>query len=117
MWAMKAGPTTITGVTGAAAVTNAAVNVGTYALTETGPAGYTAGAWSCTAGTLVGSNLTLALNQTATCTINNNDISPRLTLVKTVTNDNGGTAVVSAFTLTATGPRPMPSVATPIHST
>ena len=39
----------------------------------------------------------------ATCTINNNDNGPSLTLLKTVTNDNGGTAVNTAWTLTATG--------------
>jgi uncharacterized repeat protein (TIGR01451 family) len=98
------GPTTISGLSGAPAVTNAAVNVGTYTLAETALAGYTAGAWSCTAGTLTGSSLVLSVGQTATCTINNNDIAPRLTLVKTVTNDDGGTATTASFTLTATGP-------------
>jgi large repetitive protein len=98
------GPTTITGVSGTGAVTSQSVSAGTYVLSETGPAGYTAGAWSCTAGTLTGSSLVLSLGQSSTCTINNNDISPVLTLVKTVTNDNGGTAAVIAFTLTATGP-------------
>ena len=39
------GPTTITGATGSAAVTNASVNAGTYTLSEsTGPAGYLPGA-------------------------------------------------------------------------
>jgi uncharacterized repeat protein (TIGR01451 family) len=104
-WTLTAtGPTTISGASGTAAVTSQPVAPGDYALSETGPAGYAAGAWSCTAGTLVGSNLTLAYGQTATCSINNNDISPVLTLVKTVTNDNGGTQVVAAWTLTATGP-------------
>ena len=98
------GPTTISGVSGAGSVTNASVNAGTYALSETNVAGYAAGAWSCTSGTLAGSNLTLTVGQTATCTINNNDIQPRLTLVKTVTNDNGGTATTAAFTLSAAGP-------------
>jgi uncharacterized repeat protein (TIGR01451 family) len=98
------GPTTITGASGAVAVTSAAVNTGTYVLSETGPAGYTASAWSCTAGTLTGSSLVLTPGQTSTCTINNNDIAPRLTLVKTITNDNGGTAVLASFPLTATGP-------------
>jgi uncharacterized repeat protein (TIGR01451 family) len=98
------GPVTISGVSGAGSVTNAAVSAGSYALAETTVAGYAASAWSCTAGSLAGSNLTLALGQNATCTINNNDIAPRLTLVKTVTNDNGGTATTAAFTLTATGP-------------
>jgi uncharacterized repeat protein (TIGR01451 family) len=98
------GPVTITGTSGAGSVTNATVSAGTYALAETTVAGYAASAWSCTAGTLVGANLTLALGQSATCTINNNDVAPRLTLVKTVTNDNGGTATTAAFTLSAAGP-------------
>jgi large repetitive protein len=98
------GPTSITGLSGAVAVTNAAVNAGTYTLAETALAGYTAGAWSCTAGTLTGSSLVLTIGQTSTCTINNNDIGPTLTLVKTVTNDNGGTATTSSVTLSATGP-------------
>jgi uncharacterized repeat protein (TIGR01451 family) len=98
------GPTTISGVSGAPAVTNAAVNAGTYTLAETALANYTPGAWSCTSGTLTGSSLVLTVGQTATCTINNDDIAPRLTLVKTVTNDNGGTATTANFTLSATGP-------------
>lgn len=98
------GPATITGVTGAAAITNAPVNVGTYTLTEAGPAGYSPGAWSCTAGTLTGNSLVLSLNQSASCSLNNADISARLTLKKTVINDNGGTAAVGDFFLSATGP-------------
>ena len=42
-----------------------------------------------------------------TCTINNNDQPAKLTLVKTVTNDNGGTAVPTAWTLAAAGPTPI----------
>ncbi|WP_454259443.1 DUF7507 domain-containing protein [Pseudoxanthomonas mexicana] len=98
------GPTTITGVSGAAAVTNRPVNAGVYTLSEVTAAGYAAGAWSCTAGTLSGSQLTLANGQSATCTITNNDHPATLTLVKTVVNDNGGTATVTSFPLTATGP-------------
>ena len=41
----------------------------------------------------------------ATCTINNNDIAPKLHLRKVVVNDNGGTKTVSDFTLTANGTR------------
>ena len=57
-WTLSAtGPTTISGHTGEAAITNAPVNAGTYALAETGgPDGYTAGAWSCDGGTLTGSS-------------------------------------------------------------
>jgi hypothetical protein len=78
---------------------------GTYALSETGgPAGYTASAWVCVGGTQVGSNITVALGQSAVCTIVNNDQAATLTLVKKVVNDNGGTAAATAWTLTADGP-------------
>ena len=40
---------------------------------------------------------------TATCTIDNDDQPATLTLVKTVNNDNGGTAVPTAWTLAAGG--------------
>ena len=100
-WTLTAaGPTPISGATGSAAVTNAPVNAGTYTLSESGgPAGYTASAWSCTGGTQTGASIALALGQSATCTINNNDIAAQLTLVKTVTNDNGGTAAADRVDL------------------
>ena len=47
--------------------------------------------------------ITLTPGQSTTCTITNDDIAPSLTLNKTVTNDNGGTAPNTAWTLTATG--------------
>ncbi|MFD1299963.1 hypothetical protein ACFQ4Q_25400, partial [Lysobacter gummosus] len=106
-WTLGAdGPTDISGASGAPAVTDAAVNAGTYTLSETGgPAGYTAGAWACTGGgTLTGDSLVLAGGEDVTCTINNDDRAATLTLVKTVTNDNGGTAVATAWTLGADGP-------------
>ena len=108
-WTLAAaGPTPISGATGSAPVTNATVNAGTYTLSESGgPVGYTAGAWSCTAGTLTGASLVLPLDACATCTINNNDQQAHLTLVKTVTNDNGGTALPTAWTLAAAGPTPL----------
>jgi hypothetical protein len=73
-------------------------------LTETTLAGYTPSSWSCTGGTQSGANIALALGGAATCTISNDDIAPLLTLVKVVTNDNGGTKTVSDFPLTASGP-------------
>ncbi len=90
-------------------MTNAAVNAGTYSLAESGgPAGYAAGSWSCDAGTLTGSSLLLGVGVSATCTINNNDQPAHLTLVKTVTNDNGGAAVPTAWTLSGSGPTRSP---------
>ena len=43
-WTLTAtGPTTVSGTAGNRSVTGATVEVGTYDLSETGPAGYTAG--------------------------------------------------------------------------
>ncbi|MEO9197131.1 MAG: hypothetical protein ABI206_00135, partial [Antricoccus sp.] len=106
-WTLTAtGPSTITGKTGASTVTNAAVPVGTYALTETGPAGYTPSDWTCTGGTsTTATTITLALGQSATCTIKNTAKPATLTLIKTVDNGTtGATAIPTDWTLTATGP-------------
>ena len=53
---------------------------------------------------MTGSSLVLTPGVSATCTIDNDDQPASLTLVKTVTNDHGGTAAPGAWTLTATGP-------------
>ena len=98
-WTLYAGDNAVTGSeTGALAT----VLAGTYALSESdGPAGYTGGAWSCAGGVLNGNNITVALGEEITCTIVNDDNAPSLTLVKKVTNDNGGSAEASAWTLNA----------------
>ena len=116
-WTLAAaGPTPISGTSGSAPVTNAEVDAGTYTLSESaGPAGYTAGTWSCTAGTLTGSSLVLPVGTSATCTIDNDDQPAQLTLVKTVTNDNGGTAPPTAWTLVRR-PAPRPSQGRPGQS-
>src|SRR5262249_16595882 len=54
-----AGPTPISGPGGA----DGAVNAGSYVLSETGPAGYAAGAWSCAGGSLQGATVTVALGE------------------------------------------------------
>ena len=56
------------------------------------------------AGHRPGASIALALGESATCTITNDDIPATLTLVKEVVNDDGGTALDTAWTLTATGP-------------
>jgi hypothetical protein len=93
------------GAAGAADVTsNATFKAGTYALSESGPGGYTASTWVCTGtGAQNGSSIALANGQSATCTITNDDNAPSLTLNKIVVTDNGGTALESAWTLTANG--------------
>jgi uncharacterized repeat protein (TIGR01451 family) len=107
-WTLSAdGPTPISGATGASAVTNAIVGAGTYTLSESGgPSGYSASSWSCVkngAAPVTGNSITLAVGDSATCTINNDDQAPTLTLIKTVTNDNGGNNQASEWTLSATG--------------
>jgi hypothetical protein len=79
---------------------------GTYDLSESsGPTGYEASAWSCTGGTQIDDDsIALAIGESATCTITNDDIAAGLTLVKVVRNDGGGTAVPSDWTLVADGP-------------
>ncbi len=106
-WTLSAsGPTPISGAEGNTAVTNAAVNAGSYDLSESaGPTGYTNGTtWVCTGGTQNdGDTVTIAPGENVTCVITNNDNAPVLHLRKVVVNDNGGTATVSNFTLTANG--------------
>ncbi len=53
--------------------------------------------------TVTNSQVAIGLGQDVTCTINNDDVAPSLTLKKIVVNDNGGSALASAWTLTATG--------------
>ena len=80
-----------------------------YVLSETGgPAvGYSAIGWSCSGDvSLNGNEITLGSGG-GSCTITNDDQPPSLTLVKQVTNDNGGAAQSSEWTLSADGPTPI----------
>ncbi len=108
-WTLTASPNGIPGQppvsgNGADGVTDQAVSAGSYTLGEQGPAGFTAGTWTCTGGTLDGTTLTLALDDAATCTITNTARVPTLTLVNRVDNGTtGGTAQPTDWTLSATG--------------
>ncbi|MDX6510824.1 MAG: hypothetical protein QOE36_328 [Gaiellaceae bacterium] len=82
---------------GAEAGTNVTVDPGAYGVTEGAHAGYTA-SYSA------GCNSTLAIGETKTCTITNDDIAPVLNVVKHVVNDNGGTAVAGDFQITVDDP-------------
>ena len=108
-WTLTAdGPTPVSGSTGDDAVTSAPVMVGEYELSENGPAGYGASDWECTgASETTTDTVTLAEGDEVTCTIVNDDQPARLTLVKRVVNDNGGTAVATEWTLAADGPTPL----------
>jgi hypothetical protein len=59
--------------------------------------GYTAGPW--TGDCAANGTVTLALGDDKTCTITNSDVQPKLRLIKTVVNDNGGTLTVADFPL------------------
>jgi hypothetical protein len=82
---------------------NSEVRAGTgYTLSEFGgPSGYASEGWKCDGGSLDGNQITLGLDEDVTCTITNNDIAPKLTLVKILSIDNGGSAIASAWTLKA----------------
>ena len=101
-------------IPGAGSTLTLPVNAGTYTLAEASSlTGYTASAWRCVGGTLAedGITLTVAHGATVTCTItNDDDATSHLKLVKTVVNDNGGTAAATAWTLTATGPTSLSGV-------
>ena len=110
-WTLTAtGPTTgVSGTTGEAAVTGAAVAIGSYALSEDGPAGYTAGAWTCTDGgtdvPVTDGAVPIGLGQEVTCAIDNDDQPAQLTLRKVVdVGTTGATQTPADWTLTATGP-------------
>ncbi len=109
-WTLSAdGPTPISGSSGSPAVTRATVTAGTYELSEAdGPTGYTASAWMCTGGTAsTGTAVTVAVGNSATCTITNTAVAPTLTLIKQVSNTHGGTALPNDWTLAADGPTPI----------
>ncbi len=93
--------------------TTKSVSAGAYALSESGgPANYTLSySGDCDAQ----GNVTVASGASATCTLTNDDQAAHLRLLKTVVNDNGGTAVPSDFTLSANGPTPI-SGTSPVSS-
>ena len=56
---------------------------------------------------MTGSTVTLASAESATCTITNDDVAADVDVGEEVVNDDGGTAVPTDWTLTATGPTPI----------
>src|SRR2546430_8328836 len=76
--------------------TQVGLAAGQYSVEEGDHTGYTETKSADCAGTI-------AIGDTKTCTITNDDVAPKLHLRKVVTNDNGGTKTVADFTLTANG--------------
>jgi len=77
--------------------TTKTLDAGSYLIVETGgPSSYSLSySGDCDSS----GNITLALGDSKTCTLTNDDIAPKLTVTKNVVNDNGGKAVVSDFPL------------------
>ncbi|WP_243075619.1 SpaA isopeptide-forming pilin-related protein [Microbacterium sp. SS28] len=111
-WTLNAtGIVTASGVEGSPAVTDAFVPVGTYELTETGgPAGYLQTGLECAGGIFTAAaagkpaTVTVAAASHVVCTFTNDDVAPKLTLVKKVVTTGGGVSGATDWTLTATGP-------------
>ncbi|WP_402840253.1 VWA domain-containing protein [Microbacterium sp. GXS0129] len=83
------------------------VPAGSYGLAElAGPAGYTLTGLSCDTGDVSPQNPTvmIGVGQHVVCTFTNDDVAPRLTLVKTMEHRNGGTATADDWTLEARTP-------------
>src|SRR5437773_202866 len=81
---------------GSEAGTVVTLNAGAYSVDEATVIGYAKSLSSGCAGTI-------AVSETKTCTITNDDIArPQLTVIKHVVNDDGGTKVASDFAITVT---------------
>ena len=81
------------------------VDAGSYELGESGPAGYTAGDWSCLSGNtelaLRDGKVAVANGQSVNCEITNTDQPGTLILTKHVLNNSGGSSLASDVTLRA----------------
>ena len=95
------GTDSFSGVSGTSAVTDVNVTPGTYTLSESMVSGYDASAWVCTGATsYTSTQVVLSVGDDAVCTITNDDRQfGTLTLEKDVTNNSGGAALETDFTL------------------
>src|SRR4029453_5486975 len=82
--------------------TEVTVDPGSYTVSESGPSGY-ADSYSadCTG--------SIAIGESKTCTVTNDDIAPKLTVIKHVINDDGGGASAGDFTMTVHAPATTPA--------
>lgn len=92
-WTLNfAGPASGSGVEGAGSVTAVQVPVGIYALSESGPSGYSQTSISCTGTDTNGADgLTLSAGETVTCTFTNDDVvrAGSVTIIKHTVGGDG----------------------------
>jgi len=95
-------PTNLTGTTPVDSSTT--FKVDTYTLAESGaPAGYTAGLWVCVGGAQIGSAVSVALGESATCTIKNTFISATTETITVIKAVVGGAKDIGDFPLLVSG--------------
>lgn len=87
--------------------TTVTLNAGAYSVDEVGLSGYAKSLSADCSGTI-------AIGDSKTCTVTNDDIAPTLTLVKTVINDNGGNLQVFQVPLFISGSPATSGVAYPV---
>ena len=80
--------------------TSVDLNAGSYVVSETGPAGYTASGWS--GDCAEDGSIALLPGDKKECTITNSDVQPKLKLVKTMDLKYGGTATAADFQASVT---------------
>jgi Prealbumin-like fold domain len=104
-WTLNANGTGSNDLSGSTPVdSGATLKADTFTLSESdGPSGYSPSDWDCSGGTQgTGADkdkIAVALGEEATCTITNDDVAPTLTVIKHVTNDNGGSATADQFSM------------------
>ena len=87
--------------------------------------GYTEGTWACVdanglttglpaTGAATGETFQLEPGSDVTCSITNDDIAPRLTLAKTLVNDNGGDLLVEDFDISIDSVEVINNMVTPV---
>src|SRR5204862_4474 len=83
--------------------TTVALNAGSYSVSASSVTGYaqTSASADCAG--------TIALGETRTCTIVNDDVQPKLIVIQHVLNDNGGTVPSTALFRSVTGSSPSPA--------
>ena len=81
--------------------TSVAIGPGSFSVTETEQTGYAASYSGCSG--------TIALGESKTCTITNDDKAASLVVIKHVINNEGGSSSAADFTMTVTGNTPSPA--------